>query len=287
MDIKNIAASSITIAIAVLIVISLAVPIVGGYDNKSYFNNNTGVYMTMNVIEESDNDITIVIDHETGEIKTNGVTVPTAVGVTRPIITNNLYLYMKVGEAPIGWIYQFTTSAAVYSFANGLSDDMTITISNDELTFSYAVDGEDKTVTTSFDYICYPDDSGTYVLTSASSNPLYINSANDLYYASIENSSTVLCYGHGTAVTVNGVSATATITANNIADVSAVKSVSDITVPISNVDVDFSGSIVCKATVSGVNSQLELYGNLLNIVPLLLIVGVFIGAVSIIVMREI
>lgn len=269
----------ITMTVAIIVLGAVLAPVLSDAQNpQKTFSNETNSILNMDVAESADDTITIVIDKTTGAVTTNGETVTvTGSGTYRAIITDNLYVYLARGSSPsTGGIYQFTDSAAVYSFT-GLSDDITITISGDTISFAYEISEEAKTLESTFTYVAYPSKDGEYV-EKTTAEQIYANSVEDLYYASRENS-TVLVYGHGASAILNGAEETATIATSEIPDIKNAITVSGITIPISGVDTTFSGNIVCKAEVIGDETYMDNVSTLLGVIPVLIIAALLVFAV--------
>lgn len=286
MGLSTIPKMIIGLAVCIILIASLTVPVIDGFENKTYYKNTDVGIVSMTKAETVDDTITIVVDHTTGAITVDGETITvntSANNVYWPIMTNNLYLLLRTGANPIGGVYQFDGTAKTSLFMSGMSDDLTITIADDDITFAYEVSGEDVTFTASFTYIFYPDNKGSYTNVPASKT-VYVTDVNDIYFASLENN-TALVYGKGTTATMNGSSVTATITSSSITGVQTVKSVSSITVPISGTDTTVTGGLIVDSEVSGVNDQLNQYKSLMQVLPLLLIAAVLIGAVVMIRMK--
>lgn len=281
----NILTLAITLTVGIILAGSLLVPVLSdAADPTTDFSNKSGSRLAMDKVVSAESDIEIIIDHETGTITTNGVEVPVSgTGNYRPLITDTMYIYITVG-APKGAIYEFTTSASVYAFNDGISDDMVITLSGDSITIAYEVGGEAKTVTSTFEYALYPKADGEYVNLPASTT-IYTNSVDDVYFASRENS-TALVFGNGNTATMNGTEVTPTYTTVAISGIKDTFKITGFTIPISSTDVPFSGTIICKATVVGHNDYMDPYATLILAIPILIIIGLLLVAVRATALRD-
>lgn len=272
------------IVVAVLIIVSLAVPVIGDFNTSTIMTkNNAGVAMEM-------------IDDESHTVSVNMADLKVTVdsGTAYSTGTNNVPLFysdhgviMAKSDGSIDGGYESSGTWASLRVSSVTA--LSVAMSNGTATVTYTVSGAETTKTFAYDsFGFYILDTGKYVANIVSGSTLYYNDIDDVYawYNTVGN--TQFWYMHGTDVYKNGTKETQTMQYTQT-------KVTDGLYSLAQADYKFeptSGTsstvqwTVCEKTVSGLIQPNNQYATILNIVPLLLVIGVVIGAVSLVTMRK-
>lgn len=295
MSLSDFPKAVVGIVVAVLIVSALAIPVISNYSDSTYvaYNNSSG-----HLAKIIDDDVTVTFD--SGTVTVDGVAVA---------VTSNAKPFVISDTVTIGWQ---TDYANIYGLVSGTLSkvynikSMTISIDASEhtiacssITYTEGHTGASTVTLDTYTWAFVQENTGGYEVlngsrTGASTENVYVASIDNIYSFSVNSSDAYSL--HGATVKHNGQvdeDVTATITLSSIPGISGVMSfvytnnTTTSKIIISDDDTDLSlGDIIVPNKVTGEKTDQVTFRTILNIVPLLLVVGIVIGAVSLITIKK-